>query len=211
MIVEPAIERYIDSLHGEGDPLLAEMEAHGRARDFPLVGPRVGQLLAMLVQLSGVEQILECGSGFGYSALWMARALPPGGQILLTDYDRDHLDAARGYFERAGLLDRAIFHPGNALELLPSLASPFDLIFNDANKKQYPELATRLVDHLRPGGLLVTDNVLWRGKVVEPEPDENTRAVLEHNRRLFSDPRLSTTLLPVRDGLTLSIRRPVGG
>lgn len=211
-IVEPAIEGYIESLRGSVDPVVAEMERLARQREFPIVGPQVGALLCLLARCSGARAILELGSGFGYSACWFARALPveagAGGLIHCTDTSEENRDLALGFLDRLGLAQRVRFHVGDALQLVDTLAPPFDIVFNDVDKEQYPETVERAVALLRPGGLFITDNVLWKGRVVDAEgADETTRAVLRFNELITSHDQLETVILPLRDGLAICRRR----
>jgi len=184
------------------------MERLAAERDFPIVGPQVGALLAVLTRAVGARRILELGSGFGYSALWFARSLPVDGTVQLTEFSPAALDEARVFLERAGLVHKARFHEGDGLATASELSGPFDIVFNDVDKEHYPEVVAPAVALLRPGGLLVTDNALWYGKPADPRvTDEATEGVREYNRRIFAHPELLTVILPVRDGVALSIKR----
>ena len=207
-IVEPAIERYIESLRESPGQVLGEMEALARERGFPIVGPEVGRLLFVLARSCGAGRILELGSGFGYSACWFARALAPDGVVHLTDRSSANLELAASLLGRAELGSRARFHPGDALELADQLGGPFDIIFNDVDKEQYPAVIERVIPLLRPGGLFITDNVLWKGQVaVEGAADATTEAVRRFNRRLAHHPELETAMVPLRDGLAICVKR----
>jgi len=207
MIVSGKVERYLEGLQPEPDPIRREMEALAARRGFPIVGPQVGQLLALLARTLGARRVLELGSGYGYSALWFARVLPPGGRVHLTDGSEENLARARGFLRRAGVLARARFHHGDALTVAARLAGPFDLVFNDIDKEGYPGVVEPAVRWLRPGGLLITDNALWYGKVAGRRPDAATRGVQEYNRRVFSHPALESVILPLRDGVAISRKR----
>lgn len=203
-IVDPRLESYLETLLPETDPVQAEMEALAEERNFPIVGPLVGRLLYLLARLVDARRVLELGSGFGYSALWFARALPPDGSVVLTEWDPDDSRRARDYLERAGLAGRARFEVGDALELVEALPGPWDIVFIDVDKEQYPDALEAAVPRLRPGGLLLVDNVLWQGRVATEEPPEpSTSGVLELNRRIHSDPRLDTAVVPLRDGVAV--------
>jgi caffeoyl-CoA O-methyltransferase len=207
-IVEPAIERYISSLRGEVDPVVLEMEQLAERRGFPIVGPQVGQLLGILARALGARRVLELGSGFGYSAYWFARALAADGIVHCTDTSEANRDLAQDFLGRAGLAQRIRFQVGDALELTRQLDGPFDLVFNDVDKEQYPAVVEPVVALLRPGGLFITDNVLWKGRVAEPgEPDDTTAAVLRFNTMLHEHPALETCILPLRDGLAIAVKR----
>ena len=206
-ITAPAIERYIFSLGDSADPIRSEMEDLAAARGFPIVGPHVGQILAILARSSGARRVLELGSGFGYSALWLARALPPGGEVHCTETAEENRELALDFLGRAGVMDRVRFHLGDAREVMGRLEGPFDIVFNDIDKEQYPRVVEPTVALLRPGGLFVTDNVLWKGKVAaEGAADATTRAVLEFNKLVHRHPQLESTILPVRDGLAVCVK-----
>ncbi len=177
------------------------------SRRFPIVGPLVGRLLFLLARSAGARSVFECGSGFGYSACWFARALPPGGRVVLTDGSADNCAAARDFLDRAGLLDRAFIEQGNALQILNRSPGPFDIIFCDIDKRDYPRVHPLMKPRLRPGGLFVCDNMLWSGRVASSEhQDDNTLGVRELTRLLYADAELETTLLPLRDGVSVSLR-----
>jgi predicted O-methyltransferase YrrM len=203
-IVDPRLERYLEGLLDDPDPVQREMEELARRRGFPIVGPLVGRLLMLLAKATAARRILELGSGFGYSALWFARALPDDGEIVLTEYDRDDSDRSRDFLAGAGLAGKATFLVGDALQLVNSIAGPFDIVFIDVDKEQYPAALDKALPLLRPGGLLIADNVLWQGRVVDEEPPEpSTAGILEFNRRIHADPRLEVAMVPLRDGLAI--------
>jgi len=203
-IIDSRLETYLESLLPEADPVQAEMETLAEQRGFPIVGPLVGRLLYLLTRLLPARRVLELGSGFGYSALWFARALPPDGSVVLTEEDAEDSRRSREFLERAGLADRARFEIGDALELIEGLEGAWDVVFVDVHKEQYPQAAEAAIERIRPGGLMVVDNVLWQGRVVEERPPEpSTEGVLELNRRIHSDPRLDRAMVPLRDGVAV--------
>lgn len=205
--VEP-VEDYLYSLLPLRDEVLSEMEAEAAKRDIPIVGPVVARILHQLALMIGAKTVFEMGSAIGYSTIWWARAVGNGGRVFYTDGDRKNAQQARGYFERAGLADRVSINTGDALELLSEQKQEFDIIFNDVDKEDYPRAFRTALPRLRKGGLFVTDNVLWSGKVAQKNPTEaSTKAILEFNRLLYSSPDLFTTILPVRDGVAVAIRR----
>ena len=211
-IVPDAIERYLADLNHAPDALLKEIAAKGVERDLPLVDAEVGALLRVLATAINARSALEIGTAVGYSGIWIAGALPPGGMLMTLERDQERAAEARQNFERAGLADRVSVIVGDADRYLAKVAGPFDLIFQDADKKMYEPMLDRLVALLRPRGLLVTDNVLWDGKVAPgfagaSEPDDNTRAIAAYNRRLAAHPQLMTTILPIRDGVSISVKR----
>ena len=212
VIVPDAIERYLSGLNRQVDAVLAEIAREGQAQDLPLVDAEVGALLHVLARAVGATRVLEIGTAIGYSGTWLARALPTGGMLLTMEMNAERARVARANFERAGVADRTSVIIGDAHRMLAKVAGPFDLIFQDGDKLQYEPMLDRLVDLLRPGGLLVTDNVLWDGEVVpgfvaEPQRDQkDTRAIAAYNERLNSHPRLMTATVPLRDGLAIAVR-----
>ena len=212
--VAPEIEGYLAALN-PGNERLARVAAEGEALGLPIVNPAVGRFLEALVVATGTRRVLEIGTANGYSALWLARSLPADGQILTLEINPERAAVARHHFEESGLADRVDVIVGDAARMVHKVAGPFDLIFNNGEKRQYGPLLNRLVSLLRPGGVLVTDNVLWNGEVVpglvappRREPDD-TAAIAEYNQRLAADERLITSFLPVRDGLAVSVRRRI--
>ncbi|MBD95244.1 MAG: methyltransferase [Acidobacteria bacterium] len=212
--VAPEIEGYLAALN-PGNERLARVAAEGEALGLPIVNPAVGRFLEALVVATGTRRVLEIGTANGYSALWLARSLPADGQILTLEINPERAAVARHHFEESGLADRVDVIVGDAARMVHKVAGPFDLIFNNGEKRQYGPLLNRLVSLLRPGGVLVTDNVLWNGEVVpglvappRREPDD-TAAIAEYNQRLAADERLVTSFLPVRDGLAVSVRRRI--
>jgi predicted O-methyltransferase YrrM len=212
-IVPDAVERYLASLNRNVTPLLREIARHGDERHLPLVDAEVGALLRVLASATGARRILEIGTAVGYSGIWLAGALPAGGMLITMEMDGERAKEAQENFKRAGLSDRVSVMVGDAQRSLAKVSGPFDLIFQDGDKKLYTPMLDRLVALVRPGGLLVTDNVLWDGKVVPgfangAAEDDNTRAIAEYNQRLAGHPGLSTTVIPLRDGVSISVKRP---
>jgi len=213
-VVPAPVGRYLEALHGPVDPLLDTVRAEGLVAGLPLVEPDTARLLRSLVIATGAKKILEIGTAIGYSALWMAQALPPGGQLISLEIDQSRAAIARANIERAGLATTMSVIVGDASRFLHKVAGPFDLIFQDGDKTLYEPLLDRLVDHLRPGGVLVTDNVLWDGEVVDgfittrQHDEASTAAIRSYNRRLAADARLLTTFLPTGDGVAVSVKLP---
>jgi predicted O-methyltransferase YrrM len=211
-VIAPPIEDYVSGLHATVDPLLDEIERTGRGAGLPLVHPATARLLRSLVTALGARRVLEVGTAIGYSALWMGQALPPDGRLISLELDADRAAAARDNFERAGLSSQLSVIVGDAARFLHKVAGPFDLVFQDGAKSLYEPLLDALVDRIRPGGVLVTDNVLWHGEVVPgfvepPERDPvDTDAIRKYNLRLSGDRRLLTTFLTVGDGVALSVK-----
>lgn len=205
--VEP-VENYLYDLLPPRDEVLAEMEAEAVERDIPIVGPAVGRIFYQLAQMMGAKTVFELGSAIGYSTIWWARAVGEGGRVYYTDSDPKNAEKARRYFERAGVASQVTILTGDALELLSEQKEPFDIIFNDVDKEDYPRVLRLAVPRVRKGGLFVTDNVLWSGKVAEAKPTEaSTKAILEFNRLLYSSRDLFTTILPIRDGVAVGLKK----
>lgn len=203
------VEQYLYSLVPERDEVLAQIEREAQARSIPIVGPAVGRLLWLLARVSGAKRVFEMGSAVGYSTIWLARGAGEGANIVYTDGDRKNAAEAGGYFERAGVAEQIEIQVGDALELLSERKpGEFDLIFNDVDKEDYPRVLRLAIPRLRSGGLFVTDNVLWSGRVTLPgeEQDETTRAIVEFNRELFASQKMFATMIPLRDGLAVAVK-----
>jgi caffeoyl-CoA O-methyltransferase len=207
IIVNPAVEKYMDGLLPARDPVLQEMEEQAQRRDIPIVGPAVGRLLYQYARILGAKKIFELGSAIGYSTVWWARAVGDAGNVYYTDGDKKNAAEARGYFEKAGLAERIQVEVGDALELLSEQKQQFDIIFNDVDKEDYPRVLHLVSSRLRKGGLFITDNALWYGRVTESNPEkESTRAVLEFNKRLYAMQEFFTAIVPLRDGLAVAMK-----
>ena len=207
-VTEPRVDDYLYSLLPPRDAVLAEMEEQATKRRIPIVGPVVARVLHQLALIINAKSVFEMGSAIGYSTIWWARAVGGAGRVIYTDGDRKNADEARAYFERAGVSDRITIRTGDALELLSEQKQEFDIIFNDIDKEDYPRAFRAALPRLRKGGLFITDNVLWSGKVVEKDaPDAATKAIQELNRALYSSPDVFTTILPVRDGLAVAVKK----
>jgi len=213
LIVPDAIEQYLAGLNRGGDAVLDEIARGNETRGLPLVDAEVGALLRVLATAAAATRILEIGTAIGYSGIWLAGALPPGGMLLTMEMSEERAAEARANFARAGLADRTSVIVGDAQLKIAKVSGPFDLIFQDGSKQLYEPLLDRLVGLLRPGGLLVTDNVLWNGEVVPgfagtpTQPPEDTRAITAYNERLASHPDLITAVVPLRDGVSISVKR----
>lgn len=206
MIVDPAVERYLDRMQQPGDAVLEEMGKLGEERGFPIVGPHVGRILEQLVRLSGAKTVFEMGSGFGYSTAWFARAVGPGGRVVHTEMDQRLSDEARQWLTRAKVADRVDFRLGDASDLLKQDKGPYDVVFIDIDKEDYPKAWKLARDRVKPGGLVVTDNVLWSGKVAGKAKDAATEAIREYNRLAENDAGFLVTILPVRDGVSVALK-----
>jgi predicted O-methyltransferase YrrM len=212
-ITPQPVADYLAALRREPHERLADIEREGRAEGLPLVYPDTGALLHTLARACGARRILEIGTCIGYSTLWLATALPADGQLISMEYDAARAARAREHFAAAGYAGRISVIVGDAMRFLHKVAGPFDLIFQDSDKKLYEPMAGRLVDLLRPGGVLVADNILWNGEVVpgyvteKKYSDEDTAAIAAFSRRLAGDPGLYTSFLQVGDGVSVSVKR----
>ena len=213
IIVPDAIERYLAGLNRFGGDVLQEIARDNQQRGLPLVDAEVGALLRMLAIAVNASRILEIGTAIGYSGIWLAGALPPDGMLMTMEMSEERAREARDNFVRAGLADRVSVIVGDAQLKLAKVSGPFDLIFQDGDKRLYTPMLDRLVALLRPRGLLVTDNVLWDGEVApgfadapKRDPGE-TRAIAEYNERVASHPNLLTSIAPLRDGVSISVKK----
>ncbi|HLV61831.1 O-methyltransferase [Galbibacter sp.] len=203
------IESYVDN-HSEDEPeLLKELsrETHLQVlRPRMLSGHFQGRFLSLLSKIIAPKTILEIGTYTGYSAICMAEGLAADGQLHTIDINEELYDFQRRFFDKSGYGAQIIQHLGSALDIIPTLDMSFDLVFIDADKENYPAYFDLVIDKVAPKGVILSDNVLWSGKVVEPlDPkDKSTPVLLEFNKKLKEDPRVDTVLLPIRDGLTLS-------
>jgi caffeoyl-CoA O-methyltransferase len=207
-IVNPRIEQYLKQLFDTGDPVQAEMEDLARQRNFPIVGPLVGRLLQVLTRMTGARRIFELGSGYGYSALHFARAAGPGAVVHCTELAEENVRLAEQFLTRAGVWDRVTYHRQEATAALRATGGTWDIVYNDIDKDGYPAVVDLAYAHLRPGGLFITDNVLWSGRVLEGEDDGSpaTRGVKEFTARLIAHKGFLTTINPTRDGVAVALR-----
>ena len=199
--------------HSEEEPTL--LAALTRETYQKILQPRMlsghyqGRVLSMLSKLIRPKTILELGTFTGYSALCLAEGLYKNGVLHTIDINEELVDFQRRYFDKSDYGTQIIQHLGSALDIIPTLDTNFDLVFMDADKPNYINYFHQIIDKLNPGGVILSDNVLWSGKVIETlDPsDVSTKIVLEYNALLKEDPRLETVLLPIRDGLTVSIKK----
>ncbi len=218
MIVTPEIEDYLASLTTE-DPFLERAAAEARAEGLPVVGRTVGRFLEAVVLAAGARRVLEIGTVNGYAALWLARSLPDDGGLFSIEPDPRRAALARAHLEAAGIGDRAHVIVGDAARMVHKVAGPFDVIFNAGDQQRHGPPLDRLATLLRPGGVLVTGNVLRAAKtaagLVEPQdrpangadpPANEADVVAACNRRLAGDARFVTSFLPVGNGLALSVK-----
>lgn len=207
-IVHPEIEAYLHDLQRSREPVLMEMEERAAKEGFPIIGPLVGRLCKMMAQSIGAKDIFELGSGFGYSTYWFAQAVGAHGRVVHTDGDAKKSGDAKSYLKRAGLESRVHFEVGDAVDVLKQYPGPFDVLFCDIDKHGYPEALELMRSRVRVGGLIITDNSLWSGKVLQPASKQNadTKGVTRYNTAVFNAPDLLTTIVPLRDGVAVSLK-----
>ncbi len=201
------VDDYLYSMLPKRDATLAEMEDYASEHHIPIVGPAVARVLQQLAMMIDAKTVFELGSAIGYSTVWWARAVGEKGRVIYTDGDSENAERARRYFNEAGVAQRITLRTGDALEILSEQKQQFDVIFNDVDKEDYPRVLRLVPSRLRKGGLFITDNVLWSGRVVQKDPKEpQTKAILEFNRLLYNSKDFFTTILPIRDGLAVAVR-----
>jgi len=214
-ITDPRVENYLYAVLPARNAVLEEMELQAKERDIPIVGPAVARLLYQYARLINARTVCELGSAIGYSTLWWAMAVGDGGKVHYTDGSEKNAEEARGYFAKAGLADRMEVHVGDALDFLSGHKEQFDIVFCDVDKPEYPRAAQIASSRVRKGGLFITDNTLWKGKLaymagnpdLRPDPaDASTNAVAELNRMLYESPDWYATIIPLRDGVTVALR-----
>lgn len=201
---------YLESLHQPLAGALAAIEDEGGRDDIPIVGTAVGRALRVLVRATGARRIVEVGTAIGYSALWMASALPPDGELVTIDPDRSRTDRARRFWTEAGVAERIKVENGPALEVLPRLRPPFDFAFIDALKHEYEGYLAECLRLVRRGGTIAVDNLLWGGRASGSREDDraaDTAAIRSFNAAFVRHARLDATILPVGDGLGVGVIR----
>ncbi|GAA4421160.1 O-methyltransferase [Nibrella viscosa] len=208
----PELSAYADAHTTPESELLKRLNRNTHAhmlRPRMLSGHMQGRLLAMISHMLRPRRILEIGTYTGYSALCLAEGLTDDGRLITIDNNEELEDFARSYWNESPYGDRIDFRLGNAPDLIPDIDEVFDLVFIDADKQNYALYYDLVLDKVRPGGILLADNVLWSGKVVEPvkPSDKDTKAVLAFNEKVQHDPRVDNILLPIRDGLLMIRKR----
>ena len=211
-VVDERIEEYAAAASTPTplDALFERLAAETRDRmSAPqmMVGPLEGRFLELLVRLTDARRVLELGTFTGWSSIAMASALPPDGRVVTCDVNAEAIEIARRYAHEAGVADRIDYRLGPGLETIRGLEGPFDLVFVDADKESYLDYYETTLPLIVPNGLLVADNVLWSGRVVDPDPDERTRTIRAFNDHVRNDPRVAAVVLTVRDGMTLVRKR----
>lgn len=206
--ISEVLDNYIVN-HSEEEPEL--LQQLSRETNQKILQPRMlsghyqGRLLSLLSKLVRPTEILEIGTYTGYSAICLAEGLANSGELHTIDINEELYDIQRKYFDKSGFGQQIFQYTGNALEIIPSMDMIFDLVFIDADKENYPNYFNCIIDKIKPGGIILSDNVLWSGKVMEaldPE-DIDTKSLIEYNTVLKNDRRIETIMLPVRDGLSI--------
>lgn len=197
------VDEYLYALLPRRDAILREMETFALAHRVPIIGPAVARLLSLLVKASGAKRIFEMGSAIGYSTIWLARAAGPHAEIFYSDGDPENARRAQDYFHRAGVARRIRILTGDALALLRKTPGTFDVVFNDVDKHQYPAALRAALPKIRRGGLFITDNTLWSGRVASRATTKETRGVQQFNRMVYASRSLFPVLIPLRDGVTV--------
>ena len=208
-LVDEAFASYLEGLIPPRPPILQEMEAYARRARFPIIGPAVGQLFYLLTRLSGARQVFELGSGYGYSTAWFAKGVRDngGGEVAHVVWDDELSQGARRYLERLGLGRLVRFHVGEAVEALRRSGGQYDIIFSDIDKGGYPASLPVIKRHLKPGGVLLADNMAWSGRVADRRAtDAETEGIRTFTRAVFADPDFVSTIVPLRDGVLVARR-----
>lgn len=218
--VEPLLPDAVESIlrlgADEPEPVIEAMERHASEVDFPIVGANVGRLLRVAATMVDAERVFEFGSGFGYSAVWFAGALPADGELHLTDYDATNLDRATEFLERAGYADLATFHTGDAMKAFEETTDSFDVVLIDHEKARYVDAFELAADRLADGGIIIADNMM--AGPTEPEHvaaalsgekpvDDTTEGIAAYVDRVREDPRFETALVPLGEGVSISVDR----
>jgi predicted O-methyltransferase YrrM len=204
-ILKRAQAEYLERLTPPRDPLLAGMEAFAAEHRHPIADPEVAQLLRILVRMKRARHILEIGTNIGYSVIVMGRELGRDGVLETIEIDPGILATAKGFVGQAKLACEVRFHEGAALEVIPRLKGPFDFVFIDCVKTEYGQYLDGVLPKLEKGAVIVCDNLLWGGEVAGGRRDAITNALRKFNRRLASDPQLTSIILPLGDGTGISI------
>ena len=201
------LAQYLDDLVPPRPQELQAMEAEAQRTDFPIIGPACGQLCYQIARMIGATRIFELGSGFGYSTAWFARAVSEngGGTVHHVVWDEELSRRARGHLGALGFDGIVTYRVGEAVEALRETPGPFDLIFNDIDKDGYPGALPVIAEKLRSGGVLIVDNLLWLGRIFDPDDkDASTEGVRELTRLVTTDPAWSASIIPIRDGLLVA-------
>jgi predicted O-methyltransferase YrrM len=209
-ILRPEQAEYLERLLPANTGLLEEMERYAAAHRVPIADPEVARFLEITARATGARRVLEVGMAIGYSVVHLARALPAGGLVVTIEPSEEMITAAEGFIERAGLSERVHVERGYALEVIPRLEGPFDLLFIDALKEEYEGYLESALPLLRAGGTVIVDNLLWGGQVAglvrSPEQTASTQALRAFNQTFVRHPQLLAEVLPLGDGLGYGVK-----
>ena len=200
---------YLDNLVPDRPPEMQEMEAYANEKGFPIIGPSAGYMCYQLTRMIGARRVFELGSGYGYSTAWFARAVQEngGGTVYHTVWDEDLSAKARRHLVVLGFGEMIQYRVSEAVQALRETDGPFDLIFNDIDKEGYPAALPVIAEKLRSGGVLIVDNMIWSGRVMEENSDEpSTKAIRELTRLVTTDPSWISSIVPIRDGLLVAFK-----
>jgi caffeoyl-CoA O-methyltransferase len=203
-------QEYIASLIPPREPEVRKMEEYAEENDFPIIGPACGYYCYQLARLIGAKSVFELGSGYGYSTVWFAKAVKEngGGVVHHTVWDEELSKRAAGHLSALGSADVVQFHVAEAVEALRRTEGPFDIIFNDIDKEAYPDSLPVIKEKLRPGGLLIIDNMLWHGQTLDPnDHEDSTEAIRRFTRDITTDPAWIVSLAPIRDGMIVAYKK----
>jgi predicted O-methyltransferase YrrM len=204
------LSAYLESLVPQRPAEMVTMEAYAEAQGFPIIGPAAGYYCYLTARIMGAHRIFELGSGYGYSTAWFARAVQEngGGEVYHTVWDEELSRRGRRHLAALGYDNLIHYRVSESVQALRETTGTFDLIFNDINKTAYPEALPIIHERLRPGGVLIVDNVLWSGRVLgEENQDASTEAIREFTRRVTESRRWLASLVPIRDGLMVAYKR----
>ena len=210
MIFTEEIQKYAEQHTSGESEVLRELREHCYAHysdSSMLSGFVQGRILSMFSQMIRPNKVLEIGTYLGYSTICLAEGLAEGGEIVSLDVNEETNAVAQSFIDKTDLRDRIQLRLGDAIFMLPHMAGPYDLVFIDADKPNYCNYYNLVFDKVRPGGFMIADNVLWSGRVLDDEMDENTKALHEFNQMVVADERVSNVLLPIRDGLMVVCKR----
>jgi len=208
--IKNALTEYAERFTSGESPVLAELREHCYAHyedSSMLSGFVQGRILAMFSNMIRPKVVLEIGTYLGYSALCLAEGLADGGTVITLDIQPDTNRVARAYVEKTEYVDKIEFVLGFGADIIPNLSETFDLVFIDADKPNYSNYFDLVFDKVSPGGFIIADNVLWSGRVLEAEKDENTQALHDYNQKVLADDRVENVLLPIRDGLMVARKK----
>ena len=205
--INETVDNYLLGVLPARDDLVSRMEQYGLERGFPFVGPLAANLLVMLAQSINAKRIIDLGSGFGFSAIHMARVIPDDGVIYCVDDNEENRDTAMKYLEEAGVAHKIKYHLGDALDLFNQVKTDVDMLFCDIDKEQYPEAFKLGWPRIRKGGYFVADNMLWHGRVLTDEDQQaSTKGIRELTKLVYSTPNAQTVVVPIRDGLSVTLK-----